>query len=154
MEIKPPDENQLDYYYQLNYVPVVTKKVAEVNRAIGVGGHGRQSLGTKNPFKQTKGSLGINEQPTNNNPSMSKKQHKANIALGGGQSLGMKKTYTQAETFHERPVDNNLSMCNKQHKPKVALGKRAAQYLSQYGKESGTKCSLRTSPPTIFFSPC
>jgi hypothetical protein len=147
--------------------------------AIGDGGNGRQSLGMKKTYKQTKGSLDINEQPTNNNPS-SKKQHKANIALGGRQSLGMKKTYTQAEASHERQVDNNQSMCNEQHE-KVALGgnfkspksnkaieasvildtkkhggKRAAQYLSPSGKGSGTKhtcTSQRPSPQTNFFSP-
>jgi hypothetical protein len=119
----------------------------------------------KKTYKQTKGSLYINEQPTNNNPS-SKKQHKANIALGGRQSLGMKKTYTQAEACHERrQVDTNPSTCNKQHKAKVAphgnfkspksnkateadiaLGSNnlqkkhgASQYLSPEGKGLGTK---------------
>jgi hypothetical protein len=46
MEIKPPDENQLDYYYQHNYLPSLTKKVGEskvntVFDAIGDGGNGR-----------------------------------------------------------------------------------------------------------------
>jgi hypothetical protein len=27
MEIKPPDENQLDYYYQHDYLPSLTKKL-------------------------------------------------------------------------------------------------------------------------------
>ena len=88
MEMKAPDEKQLDFYYQQNYFPVITQIVAESNvnavlDAIGDGGNeGKQSSGVKKTCKKTKGSLGTRcEQPTNHNPS-SKKQHKAGSGLG------------------------------------------------------------------------
>ena len=133
MEMKAPDEKQLDFYYQQNYFPVITQIVAESNvnavlDAIGDGGNeGKQSSGVKKTCKKTKGSLGTScEQPTNHDPS-SKKQHKAgsglgalvgdqSFALGEGQSfeglsysLGgghsfIKKTNTLALFSHKRDV--------------------------------------------------
>ena len=85
MKIKAPDENELDYYYQQNYFPVRTKIVVERNvnaafDAIGDGGNGRQSPGMKKTHKQTKGSLGSSEQPTNKKPSS---KHEAKVAPRG-----------------------------------------------------------------------
>jgi hypothetical protein len=122
MKIKAPDENELDYYYQQNYFPVRTKIVVESNvnavfDAIGDGGNGRQTPGVKKTNKQTKGSLGSSEQPTNKNPSS---KHKAKVAPIGEQSPGVKKTNKQTKGSlgsSEQPTNKNPS---SKHKAKVA----------------------------------
>ena len=182
MKIKAPDENELDYYYQQNYFPVRTKIVVESNvnavfDAIGDGGNGRQSPGVKKTNKQTKGSLGSSEQPTNKNPSSKHKAKVAPIGDGGNgrQSPGVKKTNKQTKGSlgsSEQPTNKNPSSkhkakvaplgsgnfkspkSNKATEADIALGSNklqkkhgASQYLSPEGKGSGTK-RRRTSQRT------
>ena len=180
MKIKAPDENELDYYYQQNYFPVRTKIVVERNvnaafDAIGDGGNGRQSPGMKKTHKQTKGSLGSSEQPTNKNPSSKHTAKVAPIGDGGNgrQSPGVKKTYEQTKGSlggSEQPTNKKPSSkheakvaprgnfkspkSNKATEADIALGSNklqkkhgASQYLSPEGKGSGTKCR-RTSQRT------
>jgi hypothetical protein len=144
MKIKAPDENELDYYYQQNYFPVRTKIVVESNvnagfDAIGDGGNGRQSPGMKKICKQTKGSLGSSEQPTNKKTSS---KHKAKVAPRGN----FKSPKSTKATGADIVLGSNK--LQKKH--------GASQYLSPEGKGSGTKrsrTSQRTSPKTKFFSP-
>ena len=145
MEIKPPDENQLDYYYQHNYLPSLTKKVGEskvntVFDAIGDGGNGRQSLGTKKKYTKAEAS---HERQVDNNQSLCNKKHEAKVALGGNFKSPKSNKATEACVIPG----------TKKHGGKHGV-KIAGQYLSPSGKGSGTKrASLRTSPKTNFFSP-
>ena len=127
MEIKPPDENQLDYYYQHNYFSL-TKKVGEskvkvntVFDAIGDGGNGRQSLGTKKKYTKAEAS---HERQVDNNQSLCNKKHEAKVALGGN---------------FKSPKSNKATEACVIPGTKKHGGKRAAQYLSPSGKGSVTK---------------
>jgi hypothetical protein len=143
--------------------------------AIGDGGNGRQSPGMKKTHKQTKGSLGSSEQPTNKNPSSKHTAKVAPIGDGGNgrQSPGVKKTYEQTKGSlggSEQPTNKKPSSkheakvaprgnfkspkSNKATEADIALGSNklqkkhgASQYLSPEGKGSGTKCR-RTSQRT------
>jgi len=166
MKIEPPEGNQLDYYYEQNYLPAATKKVAESNGnavhfAILSCNSGKgQSLGEKTTHKQSKASPGGKEQPTKKE--VTKKHHIAKIGLDGSEKRNEEKkgAHKQSKASpgrKEQPTKKEVT--KKQHNAEIGLDgsekrneeKKGALYLSPSGK--GIRTSLRTSPRTKFFTP-
>ena len=132
MKIKAPDENELDYYYQQIFFPVRTKIVVESNVNAVFDAIGGDCLGVKKTYKQTKGSLGSSEQPTNKNPSS---KHKAKVAPRGNFKSPKSNKATEA---------GNVLGSNKLQKKHGA-----SQYLSPKGKGSGTKPAYVTQNKNV-----